>query len=90
VRLHDTDLFCEAPLMAHDLWEVGYRPVPASQVQAGMTVVYFETDVFGLEAKPIPLNGRVRRVSFIDPEEVLIEHTGGDTLADYEQEVWVK
>lgn len=44
-----TELYHEDPTTAHELWNAGFRPLPANELKPMMEVVCWTTDVFQLE-----------------------------------------
>jgi hypothetical protein len=83
---------------AESLWRDGYRPIQAEDLRANMAVAYRATDVFGCRTVGAVKFARVSQVhhviglydqsEYID--EVQVEHSGGTTECDPEDEVWAR
>jgi hypothetical protein len=97
-------VFAASQLAAEDeaeamlLWVDGYRPMQAEQLLPNMAVAYRATDVFGCRTVGPVKFSRVSQVRHLfsvwdDSEyidEVQVEHGGGTTECDAEDEVWAR
>jgi hypothetical protein len=88
MKLIHSDLYAIDPKVATELFERGYRPMEARNLQAGMAVVYFSTDVFGMGGVGAPCFATISEVSETEYGGIVVKHSGGITEADECSEVW--
>lgn len=72
------------------MWEEGFRPIFACQIEVGDEVMYFDT-FFGFRVGPEQKRAIIRDVNYVqDLGMVYFDHTGGDCEEDELSECWVR
>lgn len=90
-QLTSSEAYADSPTEASALWDRGFRPCHAEEVQQGDRIAYVVTDPFRLgRAEGSEVQTAAVFGVEVEPQSccVTVEHSGGVTEADSFDEVW--